>query len=94
VHGVEVAGATFPVPIWLYALGGAAADYDNDGLVDLYVTCLGANHLFKNLGQGKFADVTAKAGVGDPGFSTSAAHVRSSAHAASKVFHASSTKFW
>jgi hypothetical protein len=57
----------------LYALGGAAADYDNDGRVDLYVTCLGPNRLFRNLGQGRFADVTAKAGVGDPGFSTSAA---------------------
>jgi enediyne biosynthesis protein E4 len=65
----KAAGLAVP----LYALGGVAADYDNDGLVDLYVTCLGANHLFKNLGQGKFADVTAKAGVGDTGFSTSAA---------------------
>jgi hypothetical protein len=65
----KAAGLAVP----LYALGGVAADYDNDGLVDLYVTCLGANHLFKNLGQGKFADVTAKAGVGDLGFSTSAA---------------------
>ena len=65
----RAAGLALP----LYALGGAAGDYDNDGLVDLYVTCLGANRLFRNLGQGKFADVTAKAGVGDPGFSTSAA---------------------
>jgi hypothetical protein len=40
--------------------------------VDLYVTCLGPNRLFRNLGGGKFADVTAKAGVGDPGFGTSA----------------------
>jgi enediyne biosynthesis protein E4 len=65
----QAAGLAVP----LYALGGAAADYDNDGLEDLYVTCLGANHLFRNLGKGKFADVTAKAGVGDSGFSTSAA---------------------
>jgi enediyne biosynthesis protein E4 len=65
----KAAGLAVP----MYALGGVAADYDNDGLVDLYVTCLGANHLFKNLGQGRFADVTAKAGVGDVGFSTSAA---------------------
>jgi hypothetical protein len=57
----------------LYALGGAAADYDNDGLVDLYVTCLGPNRLFRNLGRGRFADVTVKAGVGDPGFSMSTA---------------------
>lgn len=57
----------------MYGLGCAVADYDNDGLVDIYVTCLGPNHLFRNTGGGKFANVTAKAGVGDPGFSTSAA---------------------
>ena len=56
----------------MYGLGAAAADYDNDGHVDLYVTGLGPNRLFRNLGGGTFADVTAKAGVGDPGFSTSA----------------------
>ena len=53
----------------MYGMGAAAADYDNDGHVDLYVTGLGPNRLFRNLGGGKFADVTAKAGVGDPGFS-------------------------
>ena len=56
----------------MYGLGATAADYDNDGRTDLYVTCLGPNHLFRNLGGGKFEDVTAKAKVGDPGFSTSA----------------------
>ncbi|MEP7273304.1 MAG: VCBS repeat-containing protein, partial [Acidobacteriota bacterium] len=57
----------------MYGLGCAVGDYDNDGFEDIYVTCLGANHLFRNLGTGKFQDVTAKAGVGDPGFSTSTA---------------------
>jgi hypothetical protein len=56
----------------MYGLGAAAADYDNDGRVDLYVTCLGPNRLFRNLGAGRFSDVTATAGVGDPGFGTSA----------------------
>jgi enediyne biosynthesis protein E4 len=56
----------------LYGIGAAAADYDNDGAVDLYVAALGANRLFRNAGGGRFEDVTAKAGVGDPGFSTSA----------------------
>jgi hypothetical protein len=56
----------------MYGLGAAAADYDNDGRVDLYVTCLGPNRLFRNVGGGRFTDVTAKAGVGDPGFGTSA----------------------
>ncbi|MCI0486826.1 MAG: CRTAC1 family protein [Blastocatellia bacterium] len=57
----------------MYGLGCAVADYDNDGHLDLYITCLGANRLFRNAGGGRFIDVTAKAGVGDPGFSTSAA---------------------
>lgn len=59
----------------MYGLGCAIADYDNDGNVDIYVTCLGPDRLFRNLGGGHFSDVTAKAGVGDPGFSTSAAWV-------------------
>ena len=59
--------------IEMYGIGVAAADYDNDGNVDIYITCVGSNHLFRNLGNSKFADVTARAGVGDPGFSTSAA---------------------
>ena len=56
----------------MYGIGVAAADYDNDGNVDIYITCVGPNHLFRNLGGGKFVDVTKSAGVGDPGFSTSA----------------------
>ncbi len=56
----------------LYGLGGAAADYDNDGHADLYVTALGANRLFRGRGDGTFEDVTAAAGVGDERFSTSA----------------------
>jgi hypothetical protein len=56
----------------LYGMGGSAADFDNDGHADLYVTALGGNRLFKGLGGGKFVDVTAKAGVADAGFSTSA----------------------
>jgi hypothetical protein len=56
----------------LYGIGVAAADVDNDGRVDVYVTALGGNRLFRNLGAGKFADVTRAAGVGDGGFSTSA----------------------
>jgi hypothetical protein len=59
--------------VLLYGLGVAAADYDNDGRIDIYITALGRNRLFRNLGGLKFADVTDAARVGDPGFSTSAA---------------------
>lgn len=51
----------------MYANGVACGDYDNDGDVDLFITCVGANVLFRNEGQGKFTDVTTDAGVaGDP----------------------------
>jgi hypothetical protein len=58
-----------------WGMGAAAGDYNNDGYDDLYVTCLGANHLLKNSGDGTFTDVTAKAGVSDPRWSTGAAFV-------------------
>ena len=54
-------------------LGAVAADYDNDGDADLYITCYGANIFYRNQGDGRFADVTATAGVGDEGFGTGAA---------------------
>lgn len=45
--------------------GIAVADVDGDGLLDLYfLTQLGANELWKNLGRGRFENVTEKAGVG------------------------------
>ncbi len=43
----------------LYANGVACGDYDNDGDVDLFITCVGTNVLFRNEGQGKFVDATA-----------------------------------
>ena len=58
----------------MYGMGVAAADYDNDGWVDIFVTALGQNRLFRNGGTGKFTDVTAKTGLtATPAFSTSAA---------------------
>lgn len=46
------------------------ADYDNDGHQDLFITSTrGGNLLFRNLGNGKFQDVTKAAGVGDVGHS-------------------------
>jgi enediyne biosynthesis protein E4 len=55
-----------------FGMGAAAADYDGDGHVDLYVTNYGHNVLFHNNGDGTFTDVTDKAGVAAPNWSTCA----------------------
>lgn len=55
-----------------WGMGIAVADYDNDGLPDIYVTGYGGNVLYHNLGDCKFEDVTAKAGVAGGGFSAGA----------------------
>jgi hypothetical protein len=69
VDWTEAAGIT----VRAYGVGGAAADVEGDGDLDLYVTAFGANQLFLNLGDGTFADGTAEADVGDARWSTSAA---------------------
>jgi hypothetical protein len=46
-----------------YKTGVAVGDYDNDGRLDLYVTALGPNILYRNNGNGTFTDVTAGTGV-------------------------------
>lgn len=56
----------------IYGIGGTAADYNNDGHTDIYLTAVGPNHLFRGQGDGTFVDVTTEAGVGDDRFSTSA----------------------
>ena len=56
-----------------FAMGGAVADYNNDGWPDLFITCFGGNVLYRNNGDGTFTDVTAKAGVADGRWSTGAA---------------------
>ena len=55
-----------------YGMGCLAADYDNDGDADLYLTNFGRNQLYRNNGDGTFTDVTSHAGVGDGNWSVSA----------------------
>ena len=58
----------------MYGIGVAAADYDNDGFEDLYITGFGQNRLFHNNGDGTFNDATGRAGLGGyESLSTSAA---------------------
>ena len=54
-------------------MAAIAADYDNDGFVDLLVTGYGRVILYRNKGNGSFEDVTAKAGLQVPGWSIGAA---------------------
>ncbi len=56
-----------------YGMGACAADYDNDGFIDLYVTGVGPNALYHNNAGASFADVTQKAGVGSRSFGASCA---------------------
>jgi len=56
--GVEGAG---------YGTAAVAADYDNDGHVDLFVMGVGRCILYHNRGDGTFEDVTDKAGVANVG---------------------------
>lgn len=60
--------------VTLYGVGVATGDFDNDGYVDVFITAVGENRLFRNL-EGTFQDVTAAAGVAGAAdaWSTSAA---------------------
>ncbi len=56
-----------------WAQGCVFADYDDDGRVDLLLTGFGRYILYRNLGDGRFRDVTAAAGLQGRGWSTGAA---------------------
>jgi enediyne biosynthesis protein E4 len=55
-----------------FGMGCAIADYDNDGYQDILVTAYGRCTLYHNNGNGTFTDVTGKAGLAAPGWTTSA----------------------
>jgi hypothetical protein len=55
-----------------FGMGCAIADYDNDGFPDILVTAYGRCTLYRNNGNGTFTDVTDKAGLAAPGWTTSA----------------------
>jgi enediyne biosynthesis protein E4 len=56
-----------------YAMGAAAADYDGDGRIDLFVSGWRDQRLYRNTGNCHFEDVTNRAGLKSSLWSTSAA---------------------
>ena len=54
-------------------MGAAVGDFDGDGRLDLFVTGWRDQRLYRNLGNGRFEDVTIRAGVSSDLWSTSAA---------------------
>ena len=56
-------GSGFDVPF--YGMGAACGDFDNDGAVDVLLTGVGGERLFRNLGGGRFEDVSREAGLGE-----------------------------
>lgn len=66
-------GSGLDIP--MYGIGVAVADYDNDGLDDVFITAIDGDRLFHNEGQFRFREVTAAAGIQNTSFGTSAAWV-------------------
>jgi hypothetical protein len=67
-HVVDDAAKEYALAHYDHGNGIAVADVDGDGLYDIYfVSQTGGNELWKNLGNGKFRNITAEAGVGVPG---------------------------
>jgi enediyne biosynthesis protein E4 len=66
-HAVEEATSHYMANHYDHGNGIPVADVDGDGLYDIYfVNQAGGNQLWKNLGGGKFRNITQEAGVGLP----------------------------
>lgn len=56
-----------------WGMGVTAADFDNDGRLDLFLTGFGGNAVYRGTGACKFEDVTEKSRLGGQGFMSGAA---------------------
>jgi enediyne biosynthesis protein E4 len=65
----DSAGVAYPCS----AMGGAVADFNNDGWPDMLITCASGMVLYQNTGQGKFVDISRQAGLTDPRWTTGSA---------------------
>src|SRR5207302_7575857 len=66
-HVVDDAGKNYKAVHYDHGNGMTVADVDGDGLLDIYfVNQVGGNQLWRNLGGGRFENITEAAGVGVP----------------------------
>ncbi len=70
-------------------LSCALGDYDNDEKLDVFVGCVGTNHLFRGRGDGTFEDVTATAGIAGENVPTLSAVLLDMDHDADLDIHVS-----
>jgi FG-GAP-like repeat/ASPIC and UnbV/Tetratricopeptide repeat len=63
----EDATKTLGLPTERASLGVAAGDFDADGLIDLFLTGVGDNRLYKNQGESGFKDITKALGSTETG---------------------------
>ena len=73
-HGIfkDVTSSYFEKNVYL-SNGGVFADFDQDGFLDLYLSNVGENILYKNISGTHFLNVTADFGAEMSGYSTGAA---------------------
>jgi hypothetical protein len=77
----------------MYGMAVTAADYDNDGFVDLLVTGYGKTILYHNDGNGHFTDVTKKAGINVDGWAISSTWLDYDKHGCVGLFVGRYVKF-